>query len=462
MSDQSAASLPRRKAGEPLTPTVSQEEPFTRSVGNSRHARESGHPGGAEEWIPASAGMTNRVDQRVLVPSPQAESEKTEKSFEVIAFPRDTRARCGRLTTAHGVVQTPAFMPVATQGTVKGITPAQLREVGAEIILANAYHLALRPGVEVIRELGGLHRFMGWDGPILTDSGGYQIFSLAPLRKVSDRGVEFRSHVDGTPFFLTPEEVVRLQVESGVDIIMVLDECAPADATRQQADTAARRTFDWAARSRGVQTASGQLMFGIVQGSTYKELRLRQAHELVGLDFPGYAVGGLSVGEAREITMTVAEETVAMLPEDRPRYLMGVGLPEDLIRFAGMGYDMFDCVLPTRNGRNGMLFTSAGRVNIRLAQYARDREPPDPECGCYTCRTFSRAYLRHLASTNEMLGGQLISLHNLHFYLQLMRDMRAAIAANEFTAWAAERVAQLTAEAPIPACSQRAREKAES
>jgi queuine tRNA-ribosyltransferase len=361
-------------------------------------------------------------------------------------------------------------MPVATQGTVKGITPAQLQEAGAEIILANAYHLALRPGAGLIRELGGLHRFMGWDGAILTDSGGYQIFSLAPLRKLSDEGVEFRSHLDGTLLFLAPEDVVRLQVDLGVDIIMTLDECVAADATRQQAETAAQRTFDWAARSRTVQTASGQLMFGIVQGSTYKELRLRQVDELVGLDFPGYAVGGLSVGEEREITMTMAEETVAGLPKDRPRYLMGVGLPEDLIRFVGMGYDMFDCVLPTRNGRNGMLFTSSGRVNIRLAQYARDQEPGDPECSCYTCRTFSRAYLRHLAATNEMLGGQLISLHNLHFYQQLMRDMRAAIAADRFAAWAAERVARLTAEAltSTPSTrlktglSQGAREKAKS
>jgi len=446
MSDWSAAPLLRWQAGESLTPTVSQEELFTRSVGNSRDARESGHPGGAEEWIPASAGMTNRVDPRIFVQSSQGEREKTEKSFEVIGSAQDTRARCGRLHTARGVVHTPAFMPVATQGTVKGITPAQLREVGAEIILANAYHLALRPGVEVIRDLGGLHRFMGWDGPILTDSGGYQIFSLAPLRKVSDRGVEFRSHVDGTPLFLTPEEVIHLQADLGADVIMVLDECVPADATHQQAEAAARRTFDWAVRSRAVQPASGQLMFGIVQGSTYKELRLRQAQELVGLDFPGYAVGGLSVGEEREITMTVAEETVAVLPEDRPRYLMGVGLPEDLIRFVGMGYDMFDCVLPTRNGRNGMLFTSAGRVNIRLAQYARDREPADTECSCYTCRTFSRGYLRHLASTNEMLGGQLISLHNLHFYLQLMREMRAAIAADRFAVWATERAARLSTE----------------
>jgi len=419
---------------------------------------------------PASPSLATDVGAQHAAPlhSARLNSPEPVSTFEVAAPDTDSRARCGRLHTSHGVVQTPAFMPVATQGTVKGITPAQLREVGAEIILANAYHLALRPGAGLIRELGGLHRFMGWDGPILTDSGGYQIFSLAPLRKVSDRGVEFRSHVDGTSLFLTPEDVVRLQADLGADIIMALDECVPADATPLQAEAAAWRTLDWAARSRAVQTASGQLLFGIVQGSTYKELRLRQVRELVGLDFPGYAVGGLSVGEAREITMTVAEETAAALPEDRPRYLMGVGLPEDLIRFVGMGYDMFDCVLPTRNGRNGMLFTGSGRVNIRLAQHARDQEPADPDCSCYTCRTFSRAYLRHVTVANEMLGGQLISLHNLHFSLQLMRDMRAAIAADRFAAWAAERVARLTAEALTPtlstssgqALSQREKEKA--
>ena len=369
-----------------------------------------------------------------------------ERAFEITAKATTAAARCGRLRTAHGTVHTPAFMPVATQGTVKGITPAQLRELRAEIILSNTYHLALRPGVEVIRTLGGLHRFMGWEGPILTDSGGYQIFSLAPLRKISDEGVKFRSHVDGAPLFLTPEDVVRLQADLGVDIIMVLDECVPAGATRREAEAAAERTWRWAARSRRVMTGPGQLMFGIVQGSTYKELRRQHANELVGLDFPGYAVGGLSVGEERAITMTVAEETVTALPEDRPRYLMGVGLPEDLIRFVGMGFDMFDCVLPTRNGRNGMLFTSAGRVNIRLAQYARDPAPADAECACYTCRTFSRGYLRHLAVSTEMLGGQLISLHNLWFYLQLMRDMRAAIAADRFADWAAVRVPRLSAE----------------
>ena len=358
----------------------------------------------------------------------------------------DGRARCGRLVTAHGSVATPAFMPVGTHATVKGLTPEQLRAVGAEIILANAYHVALRPGTQLIRQLGGLHRFMGWDGPILSDSGGYQIFSLAPLCKVDDTGVQFRSHVDGAAMSLTPEDAVRLQIDLGVDIVMVLDQCVAGTATRVEADRAARRTLDWARRSRDIPLADGQLMFAIVQGATYAELRIQQAAELVALDFPGYAVGGLSVGEEHDTTMTLAQETVAALPEGRPRYLMGVGLPEDLIRFVGMGYDLFDCVLPTRNGRNGMLFTSDGRVNIRLARYASDPQPVDADCGCYTCRTFSRAYLRHLAVSNEMLGGQLASLHNLHFYLQLMRDMQAAIGRGTFAAWSRERLARLAGE----------------
>jgi len=357
---------------------------------------------------------------------------------------QDGAARCGRLTTAHGTVKTPAFMPVGTQGTVKGLTPAQLTDAGAEIILANAYHLALRPGTALIRELGGLHRFMGWDGPILTDSGGYQIFSLAALRTVTDEGVEFRSHVDGAPIFLTPEDVVRLQVDLGVDIVMVLDECTPGGTTRADAERAARRTLAWAERARHVAVADGQLLFAIVQGATFTDLRAQQAHALVGLDFPGYAVGGLSVGEPQETTMTVAEETVTALPADRPRYLMGVGFPEDLIRFVGMGYDLFDCVLPTRNGRNGMLFTSAGRLNVRLARYTRDPEPADAECRCYTCRTFSRAYLRHLAVSHEMLGAQLASLHNVHFYLHLMTDMRQAIARGEFAHWASDCLVRMT------------------
>jgi len=364
-------------------------------------------------------------------------------SFEILAGTPAVRPRCGRLTTAHGEVLTPAFMPVGTQATVKGITPVQLRELGAQMILANAYHLALRPGAALIRDLGGLHRFMGWDGPILTDSGGYQIFSLAALRTVRDDGVDFRSHVDGAPMFLTPEAVVQIQVDLGVDIIMVLDECVGPQAPRPEAERAARRTLAWAARAQRCPTAPGQLMFAIVQGATFHDLRTAQAQALVALGFTGYAVGGLSVGEERSITMELAENTVAALPRERPRYLMGVGFPEDLIRFVGMGYDLFDCVLPTRNARNGMLFTSRGRLNIRLAQYTRDPAPADPECTCYTCRTFSRAYLRHLATTNEMLGAQLGTLHNLHFYLHLMSDMRAAIARGDFPAWAAARVDRL-------------------
>jgi len=378
---------------------------------------------------------------RTPLPHPCLGAQR-DPHFTMVAH--DGRARCGRLRTAHGVVNTPAFMPVGTQATVKGITPAQLHDLGAEIVLANAYHLALRPGVALIRDLGGLHRFMGWDGPILTDSGGYQIFSLAALRKVTDAGVEFRSHIDGAAMFLTPEDVVRIQADLGVDIVMVLDECVPGTAARADAERAARRTLDWAQRARQAPVGDAQLMFAIVQGAAFRDLRVQQVHALVALDFPGYAVGGLSVGEDRAITMAVAEETAAALPADRPRYLMGVGLPEDLIRFVGMGYDMFDCVLPTRNGRNGTLFTADGPLNIRLARYTRDPEPVAAECRCYTCRTFSRAYLRHLAASNEMLGAQLASLHNLHFYIQLMRDMRSAIEQGTFTAWSAERLGRLT------------------
>jgi queuine tRNA-ribosyltransferase len=370
-------------------------------------------------------------------------------SYTTLRLSTQTGARRGRLLTAHGTIETPIFMPVATAGTVKGLTPLQLRnDVGAQILLANAYHLALRPGVKTIRDLGGLHRFMGWDGPILTDSGGYQIFSLAPLRNIDDRGVEFRSHLDGSSIFLSPEDVVQIQVDLGVDILMVLDECVPGNATRAEAARAARRTIDWAARSRRLATGPGQLMFGIVQGAVYADLRAEQVRELVALDFPGYAVGGLSVGEDHETTMRLAQETAAALPADRPRYLMGVGRPEDLLRFVGMGYDMFDCVLPTRNARNGTLFTSKGPLNIRLARYTLDDRPADAACRCYTCRNFSRAYLRHLATSNEMLGGQLATLHNLHFYLRLMADMREAIDEDRFSQWSTDRIAQLTSGGP--------------
>lgn len=381
-------------------------------------------------------------------PSPTpAETSGQPGAFTTVARDSGSAARRATLVTAHGVVDTPAFMPVATQGTVKGLTPDQLRAAGVQIVLANAYHLAQRPGAALIRERGGLHRFMAWGGPILTDSGGYQIFSLAALRKVTDAGVAFRSHLDGSQVFLSPEDALRIQADLGVDIAMVLDECAAAEASRTEVERAAARTLDWARRSRAVPTPPGQLAFAIVQGGLYPELRRQQAAELVALDFPGYAVGGLSVGEVREVTWELAATTAGVLPDKCPRYLMGVGLPEDLIRFVGMGFDLFDCVLPTRNGRNGMLFTSQGRLNIRLARYATDDNPPDPSCACSVCLTFSRAYLRHLATTGEILGATLASLHNVHFYQSLMSDMRTVIADGTFGAWAPARLAQLSEEA---------------
>jgi queuine tRNA-ribosyltransferase len=347
-------------------------------------------------------------------------------------------ARTGRLQTAHGAVDTPAFMPVATQGTVKGIVPSQLVDMGAQIILANAYHLSLRPGVDLVGELGGLHRFMGWTGAILTDSGGYQIMSLAALRKVSDDGVAFQSHLDGARFFLTPEAVVEGQVRLGVDILMPLDECVAHSSGAGAVATALRRTTAWAERSARVPVGADRHLFGIVQGGLDAALRRQHAAQLAAISFPGYAVGGLSVGEERGLTREVAAVTADVLPRDRPRYLMGVGLPQDLLRFVGMGYDLFDCVLPTRNGRNGTCFTSQGRVNIRLARHARAGEPLDPACKCPVCRQFSRAYLRHLTVAGEMLGAQLATLHNLHFYLDLMRAARQHIAAGDYASWAAQ------------------------
>jgi queuine tRNA-ribosyltransferase len=373
------------------------------------------------------------------VDAPRAAAAPRPTPFTVVQRDPTSAARRGRLQTAHGVIDTPTFMPVATQGTVKGILPAQLVEMGAQIILANAYHLSLRPGVDVVEALGGLHRFMGWRGAILTDSGGYQIMSLAPLRTVSDQGVAFRSHLDGARLFLTPEAVVEGQVRLGVDVIMPLDECVPHTTEPAAVAVALRRTTAWAERSARVPVGVDRHLFGIVQGGLDAALRRAHAEQLAAIGFPGYAVGGLSVGEEREVTRGVAAVTAAALPQDRSRYLMGVGLPQDLLRFVAMGYDLFDCVLPTRNGRNGTCFTWQGRVNIRLARHVRDPEPLDPACACPVCRQFSRAYLRHLAGTGEMLGAQLASLHNLHFYQDLMRQARAHIAAGDYAGWAAAR-----------------------
>lgn len=356
--------------------------------------------------------------------------------FSVIQKDPDTQARLGSMSTTHGSVRTPAFMPVATQGTVKATTPRELHEIGAEIILANAYHLYLRPGVELVEQAGGLHRFMGWDGPILTDSGGYQVFSLKDLCRVSEEGVRFRSHLDGSTHFLTPEAVVRTQERLGVDIAMVLDECVPGTASYHEAARANALTTRWAERALAAKTCGEQALFGIVQGGTFPDLREQSAHALVGLDFPGYAVGGLSVGEDPGLTQQLAAYTVQFLPETRPRYLMGVGMPEQLVRYVALGFDLFDCVLPTRNARNGTLFTRTGKLNIRRAAYANDLRPVEEDCGCYTCRHFSRAYLRHLAVAGEILSARLNTLHNLYFYQHLMRSMREALATGRFAAFA--------------------------
>jgi len=348
-------------------------------------------------------------------------------------------ARAGLLRTAHGEVRTPTFMPVATQGTVKGLTIRQLRDAGAQILLSNTYHLSVRPGVDTIEALGGLHRFMAWDGAILTDSGGFQVMSLATLRTISDEGVVFQSHLDGSRMAFTPEDVVDRQRRLGVDLLMPLDELVPAGAPPAAVAAAMRRTTDWAQRSARVPIPADRHLFAIVQGGFDVELRRIHAAQLAAGGHPGYAVGGLSVGEERGLTREVAGVTAAALPVDRPRYLMGVGLPQDLLRLIAMGYDLFDCVLPTRNGRNASCFTAAGRLNMRLARHARDDQPIDPTCGCEVCRTVSRGYVRHLCVAGEMLGAQLASLHNVHFYLDLMRQARAHIEAGDYAAWATAR-----------------------
>ena len=346
-------------------------------------------------------------------------------------------ARLARLATAHGVVETPAFMPVATHGSVKGVAPEQLRTLGATILLANAYHLAQRPGVDTVRALGGLHALMGWDGPLLTDSGGFQVMSLGHLVRVDDGGVHYRSHVDGRAGHLAPEDAVAVQEALGVDVAMSLDECVPAAVPREQVARAVARTSAWAARGLAARTRPATALFAIVQGGLDPALRAESARSLVALGFDGYAVGGLSVGEPPEATARVAAATVALLPGERPRYLMGVGTPRDLLRFTAMGYDLFDCVLPTRNARNGTLFTRQGKLMIRNAAHARDARPVEDGCPCYTCTHFSRGALRHLVLAREMLGAQLATLHNLHFYLHLMREVRAALVEGSFPARAA-------------------------
>ena len=353
-------------------------------------------------------------------------------AFDLVG--RDGAARRGRMTTTHGAVETPAFMPVGTQGAVKAVTPDELSACGTQIVLANTYHLHVRPGHDLIRDLGGLHKFMNWGGPILTDSGGFQVFSMKGLRTLDEDGVTFRSHIDGSLQRLTPESSMEIQTALGSDVAMVLDECPPLPAARDAVEAAVARTTRWARRSRDAYRGPG-VPFGIVQGGTDEALRERSAAEIAGLDFPGYAIGGVSVGEPPEAIAKIARFTAARLPEARPRYLMGVGRPEDLVEAVAAGIDLFDCVMPTRNARNGTLFTSEGKVNIKREEYRADPRPLDPACACETCRHYSRAYLRHLFVSNEILASRLNTIHNLAYYLDLMKSLREAITTRTFAAF---------------------------
>ena len=353
-------------------------------------------------------------------------------AFRFDLLQTDGNARHGRLHTSHGIVETPVFMAVGTQATVKGLTPQQLESIGVEILLGNTYHLTLRPGDELIAELGGLHRFMGWQRPILTDSGGYQIYSLAASRNIDDRAAVFRSHIDGALLELSPERAVTIQQNLGADIAMCLDECPPSDTAPEYWREAVRRTIHWARRCKEAHTRPDQALFAIVQGGTNLDLRAECARALVELDFPGYALGGFSVGETAEQMVTALEPAAAMLPSDRPRYLMGVGRPQDILAAIARGIDMFDCVLPTRNGRNAMAFTSQGTLRLRNACYRRDQAPLESDCACTTCRHSSRAYLHHLFMADEMLGPTLLSLHNLAYYVRLLGESRQAIREGRF------------------------------
>jgi queuine tRNA-ribosyltransferase len=365
-------------------------------------------------------------------------------SFEFHLDHEDTSsgARAGRWVTPHGVVQTPAFMPVGTQAAVKGLTPDQLKQVGVQKILANTYHLALRPGADLVADMGGLHGFMSWDGPILTDSGGFQVFSLAKLRKLDDEMVVFRSHIDGSLFELSPEKAMRIQEQLGADCIMCLDECPPHDVPIEKMQAAVDLTTRWARRCRDSQQRSDQALFGILQGGTSQAMRERSADGLLPLNFPGYAIGGLSVGEEPAQMYSTLDFTVPLLPQQKPRYLMGVGTPIDLIECVLRGVDLFDCVMPTRNGRNALAFTSQGRVRLRNEKHKRDDSPIDPECECPVCQQFSRSWLRHLFSVKEMLGPILVSWHNIAFYQKLMRDLRVAVQENRATEFRSSQLAR--------------------
>ena len=356
--------------------------------------------------------------------------------FEVLCTDIVSRARRGRLQTAHGVIETPVFMPVGTQGTVKATTPSELIEVGAQVILGNTYHLFLRPGLEVIQHAGGLHKFMAWDRPILTDSGGFQVFSLSKLRRITEEGVHFNSHIDGSSCFLSPEVSMQVQQTLGSDIVMAFDECPPYPCEHEYAANSLDRTLRWAQRCRAwaeqKRDHKNSLLFGIVQGGIYQELREKSARGLVSLDFDGYAIGGVSVGEPEPEMMRAIDNSELFLPPDKPRYAMGLGTPPQLVEMVARGVDMFDCVLPTRLARNGTAFTATGTLNLKNATYRTDLRPIEEDCSCSTCRSFTRSYIRHLIKAEEILGLRLITIHNLHFYLNLMNQMRTALEAGTF------------------------------
>ena len=351
----------------------------------------------------------------------------------------ETKARAGLLKTVHGNVPSPVFMPVGTQGTVKGISPHELAEAGVKMVLANTYHLVLRPGDDLIRKAGGLHDFMGWAFPILTDSGGYQVFSLSSLRKITDDGVRFQSHIDGSTHVFTPENVMDVQHRFGSDVMMVLDECSPYPCSPDQAENAVRRTLLWAERSirrhREIEGPGGQALFGIVQGSTYADLRRQCMARLMDMPFDGYAVGGLAVGEPKSVLLDITSLCTDMLPKNKPRYLMGVGKPEDLVDAIALGVDLFDCVIPTRNARNGTVYTRRGKLIVKNHVHQDDFSPIDASCSCYTCRHFTRAYLRHLFQAGEILGPRLTTLHNIRFFMELVEEARKAVLENRFPLW---------------------------
>jgi queuine tRNA-ribosyltransferase len=379
--------------------------------------------------------------------------------FQLLEQDSNTKARRGRLTTKHGAIETPAFMPVGTQGSVKAVSPQELRELRAQVILGNTYHLFVRPGLEVMRHFGGLHSFMNWDGPILTDSGGFQIFSLARLRKITEEGVHFQNHLDGNPTFVSPEIAMEIQAVLGSDIAMVLDECPPWPCHRDYAARSLRMTLRWAERcKRRSETEDGrperQLLFGIAQGATFADLREEAARALVQIGFDGYAIGGVSVGEPEEEMMAAVEASEPFLPNDKPRYVMGLGTPPQLLEMIARGIDMFDCVLPTRLARNGTAFTARGTLNLKNAEFALDQKPIEENCRCPACREFSRGYIRHLVKAEEILGLRLITLHNLRFYLQLMEQTREAIASGTFSEFRRQFVSHYEVHEPAASVAQ--------